>query len=218
MKITYFGHACFLIDDILIDPFITGNPLAPVKPEEIKCRVICVTHGHADHLGDAVKISKENNAPIIAIFELAEYLNKKGVKTVGLNLGGSVEIEGVKITQVKAEHSSTILEKNFIPVGVACGYLIEKDKKVYHAGDTSLFYDMKLIGETGIDVALLPIGGTYTMDIRQAVKACELIKPKVAIPMHYNTFPVIKTDPKEFKEKAPCKVIILKPGESWEVE
>ncbi|MEM0353382.1 MAG: metal-dependent hydrolase [Archaeoglobaceae archaeon] len=225
MKLTWLGHACFLLEGsrrILIDPFITGNPLAPVKPSEIKADVILVTHGHGDHLGDTVEIAKRNNAVVICIHELSRILARRDVEVMGMNIGGSVYSMGVKITMVPALHSADFEDERgeIISTGSPAGFVVEMDGvKVYHAGDTALFYDMKLIGELyEPDIFLVPIGDLYTMGIREAVKAVELVKPKVAIPMHYNTFPLIEKDPEEFKREAEkfCKVVILKPGESYE--
>ncbi|RLI85345.1 MAG: metal-dependent hydrolase [Archaeoglobales archaeon] len=224
MKITWLGHACFLIEGkkrILIDPFLTGNPKAPVKPEDLDVDLILVTHGHGDHLGDAELISKRCNASIVAIYELSVYLSKRGCETIGMNIGGSFDFEGVKISMVKAEHSADIVGDEIVSGGKAVGYIVEDEVTVYHAGDTDVFMDMKLIGEIySPKVALLPIGGFYTMSPRTALKAIELIKPEIVIPMHYDTFPVIRQNPEEFKRDAESlgvKVVVLKPGESLEV-
>jgi len=206
MKIRYFGHSAFLIDDLLIDPYIKGNASCSVKVEDIKCNIICVTHDHSDHLGDSFEIAKKNNATIVGIKDIVEEAKKKDLKTELMNIGGPLKVGDWNIRMVPATHS-----------GNPVGYVLKKGKTVYHAGDTGLFSDMKLIGNYDLDVVLLPIGGRYTMDIEQAVKACKLLKPKVAIPMHYNTWEVIRADPTEFKKKAPCDVVILKPGETYEV-
>jgi len=194
MKIKYFGHSAFLVDDLLIDPFIQGNPHCTSKVEDIKCKVICVTHDHLDHLGNAFEIAKNNDATIVAIHEIAELAASKGLKALGMNIGGTVHIEHWTIKMVNALHSSDI--------GHPAGFILKHrkvNKTIYHAGDTGLFSDMKLIGEEGIDIAMLPIGDRYTMGIREALKAVELIKPKIAIPIHYNTFPMIPANPAEFK-------------------
>jgi L-ascorbate metabolism protein UlaG (beta-lactamase superfamily) len=206
LKIKFLGHSAFLIDDLLIDPYIKDNPVCPVKLEDVKCKIICITHEHDDHFGDAIEIAKNNNAIIVGLYDTVERAGKEGIKTEPINIGGSVKINDWRITLVSAAHS-----------GNPSGFVIRKDKIVYHAGDTGLFMDMMLIAEHDIDVALLPIGGRYTMGVEEAVEACKLLRCKVAIPMHYNTWDVIKADPREFKEKAPCDVIILKPGEEYEV-
>jgi len=207
MIIKYLGHSAFLIDDLLIDPYIKENPVCPVKIEDIKCNIICVTHEHHDHLGDSFEIAKKNKATIVGIYDIIKKAEEKGLKTELMNIGGPIKVGNWKITLVPATHS-----------GNPVGFVLKKDNKtIYHSGDTGLFMDMMLIGEHNIDVALLPIGGRYTMDIEQAIEACKLLKCKKAVPMHYNTWEIIKTDPTEFKKKAPCDVIILKPGEVFEV-
>ncbi|MEM1578346.1 MAG: metal-dependent hydrolase [Archaeoglobaceae archaeon] len=225
MRVTWLGHACFLLErseKVLIDPFITGNPLAPVKTNEIKADVILVTHGHGDHLGDTVEIAKQNNAVVVCIHELSRILSKRDVEVLGMNIGGSVYSRGVKITMVPALHSADFEDENgeIISSGAPAGFIVEMDGiKVYHTGDTALFSDMRLIGELyEPDIMLVPIGDLYTMGIREAVKAVELVRPKVAIPMHYNTFPLIAKDPEDFRREAEkfCRVVILKPGESYE--
>jgi L-ascorbate metabolism protein UlaG (beta-lactamase superfamily) len=220
MKITWLGHACFVIEGkkkVLIDPFLTGNPMATVKPGDLDVDVILVTHGHLDHLGDSVEISKRCGSPIVAIYELSNVLAKKGCETIGMNIGGTLNFEGVKITMVKAEHSADVVGEEIVSGGKAVGFVIEDDMTIYHAGDTDVFMDMVLIRELySPNVALLPIGGFYTMDPKSALKAIELLKPEIVIPMHYNTFPPIRQNPEEFKEKAEelgVKVIIPKPGE-----
>ena len=226
MKITWLGHSAFLVEGkkrILIDPFITGNDKAPVKPDDIDCDIIAVTHGHGDHLGDAVFISKRKNVPIVAIYELAQYISSKGANAVGMNFSGTYEYEGVKLTMVPALHSSGITEANFShDGGLPAGFIIEMDgKRVYHAGDTGLFGDMKLIGEIyHPDVALLPIGGLFTMDTKLATIAASWIKPKYVIPMHYNTWPPITANPEEMREdleRVGIKLVVLKPGESFQL-
>jgi L-ascorbate metabolism protein UlaG (beta-lactamase superfamily) len=225
MRITWLGHACFLLEGskrILIDPFLTGNPLAPVKPGDVKTDLILVTHGHGDHLGDTVEIAKRNNAIVVCIHELSRILVKRDVEVLGMNIGGSAYSMGVKITMVPALHSADFEDESgeIVSSGSPVGFVVEMDGvKVYHTGDTGLFSDMKLIGELyEPDIMLVPIGDLYTMGIKEAVKAVEFVRPKVAIPMHYNTFPPIEKNPEDFKQEAEkfCRVVILKPGESYE--
>ena len=226
MKIRWFGHSAFLIEGskkVLIDPFITGNDKAPIKPDDIDCDIIAVTHGHGDHLGDAIFISKRKDVPIVAIYELAQYIASKGANSVGMNFGGTYEYEGVKLTMVPALHSSGITEANFSHSGgLPAGFIVDMDgKKIYHAGDTGLFGDMKLIGEIyRPDIALLPVGGLFTMDTKLATIAARWIKPKIVIPMHYNTWSPIEANPEEMRqdlEREGIKLVVLKPGEAFEL-
>ena len=215
MKIKYFGHSAFMVDDILIDPFISNNPKATAKPEDIRCKYICITHDHSDHIGDSIAIAKHNDATIITIHELAIALAKQGLKTIGMNLGGTLDIDSHIIRMVKADHSSNL--------GVPTGFIIKnkKDKKtIYHAGDTALFLDMKLLSRHEIDFAMLPIGGRYTMDIADAKTAAEFIKCKNVIPMHYATWDIIKTDIEQFKEDLEIEQIhveVMHPNDEIEI-
>jgi L-ascorbate metabolism protein UlaG (beta-lactamase superfamily) len=210
-------------DRVLIDPFLTGNPLASTTADKVDCDIICVTHGHGDHLGDAVGIARRTGAVIASIIEMSTWLEKTGVKSVGFNMGGTATIRNTKITMVPAFHSSSIGAPGLeFSAAMAVGMVVDSGKVVYHAGDTCVFGDMKLIGELyKPDVALLPIGGFFTMDPRQAAMATGLINPKIAIPMHYGTWPPIEQDPKEFeklaKKSSKAKIVILKPGEHLEV-
>jgi L-ascorbate metabolism protein UlaG (beta-lactamase superfamily) len=226
MKVNYLGHSAFLIEGrnrILVDPFLRGNPKASTTPDKVQCDIICVTHGHSDHLGDTVEIARRTGATVACIVEMSDYLEKCGVKSLGFNMGGPAKILDSSITLVPAFHSSSIgapgLEFSAaMPVGV----VVDSGKVVYHAGDTCVFGDMKLIGQMyKPDLALLPIGGFFTMDPKQAAMAVDLIKPKVAVPMHYSTWPPIEQDPKEFerlvKKSSKTKVVIMQPGESLEV-
>jgi L-ascorbate metabolism protein UlaG (beta-lactamase superfamily) len=226
MKVNYLGHSAFLIEGrnrILVDPFLTGNPKASTTPDKVQCDIICVTHGHSDHLGDTVEIARRTGATVACIVEMSDYLEKCGVKSLGFNMGGPAKILDSSITLVPAFHSSSIgapgLEFSAaMPVGV----VIDSGKVVYHAGDTCVFGDMKLIGQMyKPELALLPIGGFFTMDPKQAAMAVDLIKPKTAVPMHYSTWPPIEQDPKEFerlvKKSSKTKVVIMQPGESLEV-
>lgn len=222
--ITWLGHSAFLFEaekKLLIDPFISGNPLAPCSPEELNPDIIAVTHGHRDHLGDTIEIGKRVGCRIISVHEVANYIKSKGVFAEGMGKGGTVNVEGIKLTMTEALHSSSIDASGFsFDGGSPAGFIIRiNGHSIYHAGDTGVFGDMKLIGELyEPELALLPIGDKFTMGIKEATKAVELIQPKIVIPMHYSTFDVIKQDPEEFKRaveaKVDTKVIIMKPGES----
>ncbi|MCD6171809.1 MAG: metal-dependent hydrolase [Thermoplasmata archaeon] len=223
MKIKWLGHSCFIIegnDRVIIDPYITGNPSATVKVEDIDVDIVAVTHAHGDHFGDTIEIAK--NARLVAMYEIVQYAAKYGIEGEGINIGGSIKIGKTEIAMTTAFHSSGFPMADFKFCGAtAAGLVIKSGKTVYHAGDTSLFSDMKLIGELyEPDVALLPIGGRFTMDARQAAMAAEWIKAKITIPMHYNTWDVIKQDANEFKrmaEERGAKVVILNPGEEVEI-
>ena len=219
-KIRWLGHSGFEIELInkivLVDPWLDGNPLAPIRAADIKkADIVCVTHDHADHLGDAIQICKQTGATFIGIYELSVYAQEEGVKeTIGINIGGTVDVKGMRISMVQAFHSSTR--------GAPTGFIIKAEgKTIYHAGDTSLFGDMRIIGEIHRpDIALIPIGGYYTMGLLEAAEAVKLIKAAIVIPMHYQTFPVLAPSAEGFvkivKEKTPeVKVIVLKPGEAY---
>ncbi len=218
MKLKYLGHSAFLIDNrILIDPWIS-NPLYKGKPEEFKdVKLILVTHGHGDHVGDALEIARISGAKIVSIYELGNLLESEGVKTIKMNIGGTIEWEDYLIKMVPAIHSNSYKGRY---AGMPAGFLIETPDgiRIYHAGDTDVFCEMKFIKT---DIALLPIGGYYTMDIFDALKAVELIKPRIVIPMHYNTFPEIETDPEVFVDKVlelGVDATVLKPGEEFSEE
>ncbi|MCC6865497.1 MAG: metal-dependent hydrolase [Ignavibacteria bacterium] len=225
LKIIHHGHSAFEIKseshNILIDPFITGNPKAKINAAELKPDFILLSHAHSDHFGDTIDIAKNNDALVIAVHELAEYLSSVGVKSHGMGIGGQREFPFGKVKFTIAHHSSSI-ESNQLYMGEPSGIILNIEGKcLYHAGDTSLFLDMKLIGDmNAIDHALLPIGDNYTMGIDDAVKAAEFLNCKNVSPMHYGTFPVIDTDPNEFKRKVESvgkKCIILPIGESVEI-
>jgi len=220
-KVTWFGHAAFKIEIanriVLVDPWLSGNPTSPVKASEItKADIVYVTHDHGDHLGDAIDICKRTGATFVANIELGDFAKENGVKNVeGLNIGGSVEVKGIRLLITQALHTDSR--------GAPTGVIVEGEgKRVYHAGDTGLFGDMSLIGELyKPDLALIPIGGYYTMGAKEAAEAVKMLKPKAVIPIHYKTFPVLAQSADEFvkivKEKVPkVKVVTLKPGESYQ--
>ena len=221
MKLRYFSHSSFQITTdaghiILIDPFLDDNPNSPVKSADLAADFIVLTHAHGDHLGDGFKIAERTKALFICVNELANYCIAKGFRAHNMNIGGTHNFDFGRLKFTIAHHSSTTPDNTY--GGEPAGVVLTADgKSVYHTGDTGLFYDMKLIGEmTPIDYMLLPIGDNFTMDIADAVKAVELANPKVAIPIHFNTFPVIAADPGEFKKKVEAlgkKAIVMKFGE-----
>jgi L-ascorbate metabolism protein UlaG (beta-lactamase superfamily) len=215
MNLTWLGHSCVLLRGtrkVLIDPFTGGGSVAGTQPD-----IVAVTHGHHDHLGEAVALGKRT----VAIAEIAKYLKAQGVPVESMGIGGTIDVEGVSFTMTPALHSSSIEEKGTILCGgLAAGFVIGMDGvRVYHAGDTALFSDMKLIGDLyHPDVALLPIGGRYTMGTAEAMIAANFIGAKMVIPIHYNTFGSISADPEIFKKSiertTDLKVRILQPGGS----
>lgn len=205
MKLTYYGHSVFSLEHgekrLIIDPFFTGNELAPIKAKDVKVDYVLLSHAHPDHLGDGVEIAKNNSAVVIAPFETAVMCQSKGCSAHPMHIGGAHDFDFGRVKLTIAHHGSGYPENGDVKYGGnPCGFLVTMGgKTVYHAGDTGLFYDMKLIGEMNrIDVALLPIGDNFTMGIEDALKAVEFLDPELAIPMHYNTFPVIQADPAEF--------------------
>ncbi len=222
MKLTYLGHSVILIEKNnfkgIIDPFIKGNQLCKTSIDDLRnITHIFVTHGHGDHLGDTVEIAKKNNSLVIANAEICNYLGKFNVKTHAMHIGGRTKFDFGIVKMTNAVHGSGINDgENMICGGNPGGFVIEiDDKKIYHAGDTGLLYDMKLLEDEKIDVAFLPIGGNYTMDINDAVKAVDFIKPKKVVPMHYNTFKPIEADPQDFiKKVSSSEVIVLDVNES----
>ena len=233
MEIRWLGHSAFeIITDenvkILIDPFISNNPACPVPVEELKPDIILVTHGHADHLGDAMEISNLTQAPIAGTHELSLFLSKQGIRNISLNLGGSFVFRDIKFTMLEAKHSADIdIVEETAPGGIACGFLItfSDGTKIYHAGDAGLFGDMKtIIGEIyKPDIVLVPIGDKFTMGPFEAALATRWMNPKVVIPMHYNTFPPIEQDPLVFANfvsqlNPNIDVVILNPDEYFKYE
>ncbi|QHJ71701.1 metal-dependent hydrolase [Planococcus halotolerans] len=226
MKISYHGHSVVKImtggKTILIDPFINGNKLTDLRADKEKPDVILLTHAHNDHVGDTLEIAKENDSMVIAPVELANYLGTFGLETVGMNLGGSKEFDFGTVKYTKAFHSSsyTTDDGDVIYGGMPAGILFKAEgKTVYHAGDTELFGDMELIGKRNdIDVAFLPIGDFFTMGPDDAAYAAELLKAKLVVPIHYNTFPPIKQDPEQFRKLVKgSDVKVLAAGELFEI-
>jgi L-ascorbate metabolism protein UlaG (beta-lactamase superfamily) len=224
LNITYYGHSAFMLSDgkssIIIDPFLNENPLSIIKAKDIKADFIIITHGHGDHFGDTLEIAENNNATVIAVNELANYCVSKGANAHGMHIGGSYNFPFGKVKFTIAHHGSIAPDGTF--TGPASGVIVTIDgKNVYHCGDTGLFLDMKLIGElTPIDYMLIPIGDNFTMGIDDAVKAVEFVNPKTTIPMHYNTWKVISSDPDLFAnklDKIGKQSIIMQPGETIDV-
>jgi len=215
LKITWLGHSAVKISGsktILIDPFISGNPSAPFGVEQIgHVDMVFVTHYHGDHVGDAFAICKKTGVIFVAIHETAVEAQGHKITAEGMNIGGTVSIGGVRFNMVPALHSA---EK-----GSPAGVVIEIDgKRIYHAGDTGLTYDMKLIGEFfKPDLSFLPIGDRYTMGVESAARAVEFIQTARVVPIHYNTFALINSDPQAFKARVAdrAEVLILKPGEEY---
>lgn len=228
MKIKWLGHSAFeLISNngvnILVDPFIQANPSCHLKINDMNPDIICITHGHADHFGDVMEIAR-NNPKIIVItnYEISIYLQRKGINAIGINYGATITIDDVEVRMCEAKHTSTFdFEIDIKYAGNPGSFLFtfKNDLKLFHAGDTGLFSDMKfVIGEIyKPDIALLPIGNIFTMDPYEASIAAEWINPKIVIPMHYNSFPSIKQNPLEFKKLVKnCQTLIPKPLETIE--
>ena len=218
LKLTFLGHAGFLLADgthtVAIDPFLTGNPAAKVKPRDVRCDSIALTHAHSDHLGDTVAIAKANHATVYAANELAIYLGEQGLTTEPGNPGGRIAAPFGWVAFTQAFHSSSY-EGRYL--GQPCGVVVRLgETTVYHTGDTGLFGDMALIGEIyRPDIALICIGDRFTMGPELGARAAELVKPKVAVPMHYGTWPLLAADASGFTPKG-ISVKTLSPGETWE--
>ncbi len=218
MKIKWIGHSALLLEGsrkVLIDPFLSGNPAATVSLEDIiECDVVVVTHDHGDHLGDSFDICRKTGATFVSLNEVSELAEKEGLTAELMNVGGTIENSGVKVSLVPALHTAGL-------GGTAAGAVVELDGIiVYHAGDTGLTMDMTLIGEMyKPDIAFLPIDGRFTMTPRLAARAVELLKIPKVVPIHFNTFPAIESSPEEFKSlvRGDYEVIIMKPGDSLEL-
>jgi L-ascorbate metabolism protein UlaG (beta-lactamase superfamily) len=225
ISLRFLGHSAWQIQhgsyDILIDPFVSGNPTAPISAEELHPTHIILTHGHDDHLGDALDIARRTGALVIGSAEVASYVGERGIDAWGMSVGGARTFDFGRLKYTIAHHG--VGGPGGYCMGAAMGVLLTiAGKTIYNAGDTGLFMDMKLIGElNSIDLALLPIGDNFTMGIDDAVHAVDFLKPKMTIPMHYNTFPPIEVDPEEFRAKVEARggmVTILQPGESFRLQ
>jgi L-ascorbate metabolism protein UlaG (beta-lactamase superfamily) len=230
MVVRWLGHAFFQVTSasgkvVVIDPWIEGNPSCPVSLQDFgRVDIVAITHNHFDHVGQAAELIAKTGATLVAMVETTEALKAAGVPAerclfggIGMNIGGQVDLDGIRITMTQALHSSAS--------GNPSGLVIELEDgaTLYHAGDTGIFADMGLIGELyPLDVALLPIGDVFTMGIKQAAKAVSLLQPKVVIPMHYASFPILVADPAPFvaavgQSRPQTRVVVLKPGEAFEI-
>jgi len=228
LTIRYLGHSAFAMNDgtreVLVDPFLTGNPLAAAKQEEFSPVAILLTHAHNDHVGDTITIAKRSGAMTVSTFELGTYLESQGVHANYGNHGGTLKFDGGSAKIVPAWHTSSYSTPDgVVAPGVPAGLVVRfGGKTIYFAGDTCLFGDMSLIGEEGLDIAVIPIGDHFTMGPQDAVRALKLLKPAVAIPCHYNTYPPLKQDARAFaseaQEKAGVKVEVLDPGATYTAE
>jgi L-ascorbate metabolism protein UlaG (beta-lactamase superfamily) len=227
LAFTWYGHAAFVITTpggkrVVFDPWLTGNPKTPSGARIDKADVICVSHGHSDHMTDVVPIARATGAPVVAVFELANYFQEKGLKDViGMGIGGTVEVKGLKISMTAAVHTSSVSEEGkVIYLGNPVGFVLhlEDGRRIYFAGDTALFGDMRLIRDLyAPDIAFLPIGDHFTMGPEAAAKACEMLGVRQVVPMHYGTFPLLTGTPDALKrlvEPRGVDVLVLKPGET----
>jgi len=225
-RVQWLGHACLLFEsggaNVLIDPFLTGNPLAAAKPGEVPADFILVSHGHGDHVGDAVAIARRTGATVVANYEIAGWLEKQGLSKVhGMQHGGGHDFPFGRVKMTLAFHGSMLPDGSY--GGNPAGFLVTfKDgTKVYDAADTGLFGDMRLIGEEGIDLAVLPIGDNYTMGPDDAVRAVKLLLPRRVMPIHFNTWPLIAQDANAWaarvRQETQAQPVVLKPGEWTDV-
>lgn len=228
IKLTWLGHATFLIETpegkkIIVDPWVINNPATPANKKNLEhIDVMLCTHGHGDHIGDAVELAKKHDPKVVGVYELCLWMNKKGAKQImPMNKGGSQEIGDIYVTMVHADHSCGIEDEGqIIYGGEPCGYVIhfKNGLKIYHAGDTNVFGDMHIIHELyQPDLVMLPIGDVFTMGPREASYACSLLRPKAVIPMHFGTFPMLTGTPQELERRIKdmgIELHTLKPGET----
>ncbi len=223
LSLTYLGHSAFALSDgthsVLVDPFITGNPAAVGSPGDHAPQTILLTHAHNDHMGDTVPIAKRAGSHVVALFEIANWLTSKGVeKTTGGNMGGTIAFDGGTVKFTPAWHTSSYQDEHGVHAYTPPAGLVVRfgGKTIYFAGDTCLFSDMKLIGDEGLDVAVIPIGDAFTMGPADAQRAVEFLRPKVVIPCHFNTFPPIEQDAARFKrdveERTGARCEPMEPG------
>lgn len=226
MNITWFGHGTWQIEvagkKLLLDPFLDENPAAPVKAPEVSPDVILVSHGHFDHVADAAAIANRCDAKIVAIYEIATWFAEKHKvqSTVGMNIGGTLDLEFAQVKMTPAFHSSQLPDGSY--GGFPAGFLLTaEEKNVYFACDTALFGDMELIGAVGLDLAVFPIGDLFTMGISDSVEATKLTNPRLVAPAHFNTWPPIEQDADAWAERIRAETksspVVLKPGESFEL-
>ena len=227
-RLTWHGHATFALETdtgkrVMFDPFLDDNPVSDIKVDEVgHLDYILCSHGHFDHFADAIALAKRTNATLVGTFELVAVAQSRGVRRGhGMNVGGGHDFPFGRVKLTIAHHGSSFPDGSY--GGNPCGFLLTiEGKKIYHACDTGLFYDMKLIGEEGLDVAILPIGDNFTMGPADALRAVKLLEPRVVIPIHYNTFDVIAQDPEAFAARVgaetSARCLVLRPGQSHVVE
>jgi L-ascorbate metabolism protein UlaG (beta-lactamase superfamily) len=228
VKVQWLGHSAFAMDvdgySVVIDPFLTGNPLAAAKPEDLSPEYILLSHAHGDHLGDTVDIAMASGATVVTNFEVSNYLSAQGVtNVVGMNPGGTGDFGFMTVKFTRAYHSSSFPDGSY--GGVPCGFIIttkDSGKRIYFAGDTDLFSDMQLIGEAGLDMAILPIGDHFTMGPADSLRAIQWLNPTVVIPMHFNTFPPITQNTAQWGEQVNAQTgaapVVLDPGGEYTLE
>jgi L-ascorbate metabolism protein UlaG (beta-lactamase superfamily) len=228
IEITWYGHSTWLVKTgshaILIDPFFNDNPSAPIQADDAKCDFILLTHAHYDHMADVASIAKRCQAPLVSNYDLCQWFTKKGGlaadKSIGMNLGGAMQLPFGRVKMTIAHHSSMLPDGSY--GGNPCGFILDMDdKRLYFAGDTALFGDMQLIGDEGLDLAVVPIGDIFTMGPDDALRAVKMLRPKQVAPTHYNTWPPIAQDAAAWAERVQretgAKVHLPRPGGTFEI-